>query len=349
MPAPLASYVAEFELCMRKSARIRNNKEAEDLRQDMRLALWELRDMPATRDEALQVFARLAARFESRAKRQVFRQGALVEEPEEFAGAIERDAERSLALFDALEKLTPYERWLVKECKIEDRSYAEVGKQLGVTDNTVRNHLWRAMTKLIAFFKEEEKRLEEDEAKQRAKDKKSSTIVAPLAFEFTDTQRAMFSAIWRAEGRVPTFGEGPPGQPPVIPGSPPVFAAPAIFVAAGAAVAVVVLALLLGVPATIATSSPWGNSPQMAHKGLRLPPITVIDDVVPMDYVPPPRNTAQTPVASSSVTVQAPTPPAPSPTTAVASSAAPSSSPSIDPVELERARRHRPPRFLPSR
>lgn len=339
-PVPLASYVAEFERWMRNSARCQNSKETEDICQEIRLALWEIKDVPATREEARRIFLRMASRFESRAKRQVFRQGALVEEPEDFAKSIERDTERSLALLNALEQLDDDEQWLIKECKIEDRSYIDVARQLGVSDNTVRNRLWRAMTKLLAIFKDDD---------GRNTKKKSHAVVAPLAFEFTEVQRAAFSAIWRAEGRVvPTYGEGPPKpppSPPVVPAIPPVLAVPAIFAAGGAAVATVVIALLVVFPASIGAN--WGNPPSAptAQKGLSVPAIPVIDDVVPMDYVPP-HETISPQASAVSSALAAPPPSNPSKT--VPSNNAPSSSQSIDPEELKRAKR-RSPRSLPSR
>lgn len=118
---------------MRTSPRCKG-AHAEDICQEIRLALWEIKDQPVTRDEARLVFLRMASRFESRAKRQVFKQGALVEQPEELTQAIERDAARTLVLFNALEKLSNEDQWLVKECKIEERSHADVARQLGVSD-----------------------------------------------------------------------------------------------------------------------------------------------------------------------------------------------------------------------
>jgi len=349
-PVPLASYIAEFEQWMATSVRCRKSSEAEDIRQEIRLALWELRDVPATRDEARLIFLRLASRFESRARRQVFRQGALVEQPEELADAIERDAVRSLALFNALEKLSAHEQWLVKECKIEGRSHEDVAKHLGISHDTVRNRLWRAMTKLLAVFKDEE---------NRGNGRKSHAIVAPLAFEFTDVQRAAFSAIWRAEGRVPTFGGGPPnppGPPPVVSGVPPVAVAPVVSAAVGSAVSAatvaIVLVLLILVPTGIVAIYYFWDPPhaQTANKGLRALPISVVEDVVPMDFVPPrQRSSTQTPATSSSASVQGPPSRTSSSSTSVHSSDAPSSSPPIDPEEIDRARRRRPPRFLPSR
>lgn len=333
---------------MRTSPRCRKSKEAEDIRQEIRLALWELRDVPATPTEARRLFLRLTSRFESRARRQIYYQGALVASPEEIAASIERDAVRSLALFEALEKLDDHERWLIKECKIEGRSHLDVAKQVGVSEETIRTRLWRAMTTLIAICKDDDK-----------DGKTEGIVVAPLAFEFTDIQRAAFSAIWRAEGRVPTFGGGPPnppGPPPVAPVAlSPV--APVVAATVGSAVSAVTIAialvLLILIPTGIVAIYYFWDPPlvQIANKGLRAPPVTVLDDVMPMDYVPPPRrNTAQTPAASSSATVQAPAPSiTSSSSTSVHSSDAPSSSPPIDPEEVERARRRRPPRFLPSR
>ena len=339
-----------------RNLRWRQSSYAEDIRQAIRFATWEMRDAPATREEALRTFMRLVYKFESRARRQANRQGSLLHDPEDFAEQVghfdkevERNALRSLALFKALEKLNPRDRWLVKECKIEERTHAEVAKELGVSDHTVGNHLWRAMTRLIAIFKEEEKSHEENEEKKR--EDKSIAIVAPLAFSFTDTERAMFTAIWRAEGRVPTFGEGPPKPPspppPVIPGFPPIIAAPLV-APVGAVVAGVALAVLLVlVPTSIVVIRYFWDPPQVqtANKGLYVPPaleIENVDQVVPMYDVP---STVPAPGAPSSDVVQTPTPS--SSGTSARSSEAPSSSPPLDPEEVERARR-RKHRFLPS-
>lgn len=334
---------------MRTSPRCKG-AHAEDICQEIRLALWEIKDQPVTRDEARLVFLRMASRFESRAKRQVFRQGALVEQPEELAQAIERDAVRTLTLFNALEKLSAEDQWLVKECKIEERSHADVARQLGVSDHTVGNRLWRALTKLSALLKEGEKRLDENDAK----DRKAGAVVAPLAFEFTETQRAAFSAIWRAEGRVPMFGGGPPdppGPPPVVPVVPPVpvapvvAAIPAVSAAVGSAVSAVTMAvvivLLILVPTSVVAIYYFWDPPlaQTANKGLRAPPVNVVDDVVPMNFVPARREQAPARIE---------VPPASSSSSSVRSKDTPNSSPPIDPKELDRARQRPTPRFLPS-
>jgi RNA polymerase sigma factor (sigma-70 family) len=335
---------------MRNSARCQKSNEAEDICQEIRVGLWELRNVPATRDEARRIFLRLVNIFELRARRQVVRQGVLAERPEELAASIEHETERWLALFEALEQLDDHQWWLVKECKIDRRTYLDVANQLGVSEDTIRNRIWRAMAQLLAIV---------DETGDRKKAKRGA-IIAPLAFEFTDTQRAAFSAIWRAEGRVPTFGGGPPGPPPppppppppVIPGVFPV--APVVSAASGSVVAAVKIAVLLVlfvfVPTGIVAIYYFWDPPrvQIANKGLCAPPVSVVEDVVPMDYVPPHQgSSAQIPAARSSASVQAPA--APSSSASVRSSDASSSSPPIDPDEINRARRRRPPRFLPSR
>jgi len=344
--------MAAFEQWMQRSGRCRNSAEAEDIRQEIRLALWEIKDVPATRDEARLIFLRLASRFESRARRQVFRQGALIDQPEELAEAIERDAVRSLALFNALEKLSDHERWLVKECKIEERSHSEVARQLGVSDHTVGNRLWRAMTKLFAILKDEEKKLE--------KSQKSLGLIAPLAFDFTETQRAAFHAIWTAEGRIPTFGDGPsdppPGPPPIVPGVPPAAVAPVVSAAAGGVVSAVavaiVLALLAVVPTSIVAIYYFWDPPrvQTATKGLRAPPTNVIEDadpVVPI-YEAPLVPAPATPTSNHTPT-STPTPILVNPNQSGRTREPIKSSPPIDPEELERAHRRPTSRFLPSR
>ena len=338
-PPPLSSYVAEFEQWMQKSGRCRKSNEVEDICQEIRLALWIMKDVPATRAEARLVFLRLASRFESRARRQVYHQGALVERPEDLAGSIERDALQSLVLFEALEKLDAYEQWLIKECKIEGRTYQDVANQLGVCEKTVYNHLWRAIAQLFAAVKGED-----DE-----KEHKSGALIVPLAFEFTDIQRAAFSAIWRAEGRVPTYGGPPPPPPPPPPPSPPpvvpvvppppIFVAPAVSTATSAIIAAVIAAVLVVMlmfmsPSLVALNYFW-KPPHLetATKGLHVPPIDQmvppareieeVDDVIPIYSAPT--------ASSSSASVRSP-----------------SSSPPIDPEDVKKARR-RLPHFLPSR
>lgn len=346
---PLAAYLAEFEELMRNS-RWRKNSYAEDVRQEIRCALWEARDVPATREEAHRIFTRLVYKFESRAKRQANRQGPLLHDPADFAEKIghfdklmEGRILRSLALFHALEKLNPNDRWLVNACKIEERSFTEVAKELGVSDHTVATRLWRAMTRLIAMFNSEVKRFDETEREEK---EQSSAIVAPLGFAFTDTEQAMFTAIWRAEGRVPTFGGGPPkppDPPPVIPEFSPVFGAPLMIAPLGAVIAGFVLAVMLVlVPMTVVVLRYFWNPPQVqfANKGLRVPAFEVenVDQVVPI-------YNAQAPTMPSADTVQAP---ASSSSTFARPSTAPSSSPPIDPEEIKRAGR-RKHLFLPSR
>ena len=322
---------------MRTSARC-GKGEAEDICQEIRLALWELRDLPVTRDEARRVFLQLASRIECRARREVYHQGALLHDAEAFAEHVgwfnehvERETVRALALFNALEKLTDHERWLVKECKIDGRTYADVANQVGVSEEAIGNRLWRAMARLIAIFEDED---------GDGKNEKRGAVIAPLAFEFTDIQRAAFSAIWKAEGRVPTFGGGPPDPPPPPP-PPPVVppVAPVVSAAVGSAVSAatiaIVLVLLILVPTGIVAIYYFWDPPhvQTAGKGLRAPPVNVVDDVVPM-YFPVER----APIASNSGRAKTP----------AASSNTASSSPPLDPEEIERARRQIP-RFLPSR
>lgn len=344
LPAPLWSYLKEFENWMRNSPRCRYSPEFDDLRQEIRLALWESKDVPATWEEARGVFLRMTSRV---AQRQVLRQGTLVELPEDFAECVERDILRSLALLNALEKLSDQERWLVKECKIDGRTCADVAHDVGVTEDAVRNRLWRAMARLLAIF----------EGENNGKREKRGAIIAPLAFEFTDLQRAAFSTIWHAERRVPMLGGGPPnppGPPPVAPGAPPVAVAPVVSAAVKSAVSAVTIAivvvLLFLVPTSIVAIYYFWDPPrvQTAEQGLRAPPVTVIEDVVPM-YVAPSReqSSVQSPAASSSAGVQAPAPLRSS--AVVRSNEVTSSSPPLDPKEVERARRRRQPRFLPSR
>ncbi len=316
---------------MRSSARCRNSTEFEDICQEIRCGLWELRDVPATRDEARRVFLRLVNIFELRARRQVLRQGALVERPEELAAIVERETERALALFQALEQLDDDERWLVKECKIDGRTHADVAEQLGLTEDTIRNRIWRAMARLIAIFEDND---------GDGKSEKRGAVIAPLAFEFTDVQRAAFSAIWKAEGRVPTFGGGPPNSPPPPP--PPVVppVAPVVSAAVGSAVSAatiaIVLVLLVFVPMGVVAIYYFWDPPiaLTANKGLRVPSVNVVEDVVPMYPLPFPVERA--PKTSNSGHAKTP--------------AAPSNSPStpVDPDEIERARRQIP-RSLPSR
>lgn len=243
---------------------------------------------------------------------------------------------RLLALFDALEKLDDHERWLLKQCKIDGRTHADVAEQLGLTEDTIRNRIWRAMARLLAIFEGD---------KNDGKIEKRGALIAPLAFEFTDTERAAFSAIWRAEGRVPTFGAGPPdppGPPPIVPGVPPIAVTPVVSAAVGSAVSAatiaIVLVLLVFFPAGIVAIYYFWDPPiaQTANKGLRVPSVIVVDDVVPL--YPLPFSTEQTPTASNSG--RAKTPAAPNNT--------PSSSAPIDPEEMERARRQAP-RSLPAR
>lgn len=319
---------------MRNSARCKMSTDTEDICQEVRVALWEIRDTPATLEEARLIFVRQVNRFELRAKRQVSRQGILVEAPEELAESIERDTVRLLALFDALEKLDDHERWLVKECKIDGRTHADVAQQLGLTEDTIRNRIWRAMARLLAIFEGE---------KSDGKGEKRGAVIAPLLFEFTDKERAVFSAIWNAEGRVPAFGGGPPNSPPppppVVPPVVPV--APVVSAAVGSAVSAVtiaiVLVLLVFFPAGIVAIYYFWDPPiaQTANKGLRVPSVNVVEDVVPIYPLP----VIVEPTAKTSNSDRMKIPKAPN---------TPSSSAPIDPEEMERARRQAP-RSLPAR
>lgn len=204
----LASYVEDFERWMEKSARCRKSAEADEVRQEIRLAFWELQDTPATPTEARATFLRLASRFASPSKRQTYHQGALVHDPEGFAENAEQtdhDALLSLALFDALEQLDEEHRWIVLECKLKGRTNLDVSKEMGVSEDVARNRLWRAITQLLAILKDDPK---------IGKKGRNGSVIAPLAFEFTDDQCGAFWSIWKAEGRLPTYGGPPPPKPP---------------------------------------------------------------------------------------------------------------------------------------
>jgi DNA-directed RNA polymerase specialized sigma24 family protein len=341
-PAPLVSYLAEFEQWMRTSARCGKSK-AEDICQELRLAAWELRDLPVTRDEARCVFLRLASTIECRARREAYRQGALLHDAEEFAEhvgwfneQVERETVRTVALFNALEKLSDHEQWLVKECKIDGRTYADVANQVGVSEEAIGNRLWRAMALLTAIFEDED---------GDGKSEKRGAVIAPLAFEFTDVQRAAFSAIWKAEGRVPTFGGGPPNSPPPPSPPPPVVppVAPVVSAAVGSVVSAVTIAivivLLILVPTGIVAIYYFWDPPRAltANKGLRVPSVIVVDDVVPLYPLPFPAE--RTPTTSNSGRAKTPAPSSNTPT---------SSSPPLDPEEMEGARRQAP-RSFPAR
>lgn len=319
---------------MHNSARGQKSPDAEDICQEIRLALWEIRETPATLEEARRIFVRSLNIFELRAKRQRLRLGTLVESPEELAGSIERDTDRLLALFDALEHLDDHERWLVKQCKIDGRTHADVAAQLRLTEDAVRNRIWRAMARLIAIFEGE---------KSDGKGEKRGAVIAPLLFDFTDKERAVFSAIWKAEGRDPVLGGGPPNSPPppLPPVVPPV--APMVSAAVGSAVSAVtiaiVLVLLIFVPTSIVAIYYFWDPPiaQTANKGLRVPSVNVVDDVVPLYPMPFP--VERIPTATNSGHAKPPP---------LTSGNTRSASPPIDPEEMERARR-RAPRSFPAR
>jgi DNA-directed RNA polymerase specialized sigma24 family protein len=341
----LASYIHEFERWMESSVRCRKSAEPEDIRQEIRLAFWELRDTPATPQEARRIFQKLASRFATRSKRQVFRQGALVHDTDEFAekiGKITEQSERhvlhSLALFDALEHLDDEQRWLIIECKFKERSNVEVGKELGVSDDVIRYRLWRAMTELLAILKEKDETT-------NGKKKEHGIVIAPLMFKFTNDQCGAFWSIWSAEGRLPTYG-GPPGPPPKPPGLfrwIPSFSLPNMptYIAAiGGTVGGVggvgaFLFCMLGSPNETPKTARFGVQDHFRIEGFgntnlaanSIP--TVVDSIVLTNEI--------VPVHSKDVATSS-------------SSAAQSShsSPPIDPDEIKKAK-HRAPRFLPSR
>ena len=130
----------------------------------------------------------------------------------------------------------------------------------------------------------------------------------------------------------------PPDPPPVVPGVAPV--APVVSGAYGAIVSAGKIALLFVlltvVPMGIVAIYYFWDPPhaQTANKGLRVPSVSVVEDVVPPYPMSFPERTfktqhsgrAKTPISTNS----------------------PSSSPSVDPDEIERARRQIP-RSLPSR
>jgi len=344
----LASYVDEFEHWLRNSRRCRYSSEAEDIRQEIRAAFWELRDTPATPAEARLIFLRLASRFARRSKRHVTRQGALVYDPEGFAEKLEghaeqteRDAVQSLTLFDALEQLDEAQRWIIIECKLKERSNVDVGNELRVSADVVRYRLWRATTRLLAILKDK------DEKKNGTKEERGA-IIAPLAFAFTDDQCGAFWAIWKAEGRLPTYGGGPPGPPP-NPSRPfrwiPRFSlpnAPNYIAAIGGGVGAL---CGLGALVFFLFGSP-NATPEMARFGIRdhfL--VEAFGNATTTQYPNP-----LTPVESSSLqnekTLSVDTSTTHSSRTT--SSTATSSSPPVNPEEIRRARRLAP-RFLPGR
>jgi DNA-directed RNA polymerase specialized sigma24 family protein len=350
----LASYVNEFEHWMESSMRCRKSAEPDDIRQEIRLAFWELRDTPATPHEARRIFQKLASRFATRSKRQVYRQGALVHDPDGFAEKIgfteqsERHVVQSIALFGALEKLDDEQRWLIIECKFKERSNLEVGKELGVSDDVIRYRLWRAMTELLAILKEK------DDTTNGEK-KERGIIVAPLMFEFTNDQCGAFWSIWSAEGRLPTYG-GPPGPPPNPPRpfrwmprfSPPRAANYIAAIGGGIGGAAGIGALLFFLFAT-----PPAN-PKMARIGVR-------DHFLSAAYgdtFAPQSPTSTTSAESMSLSDEIPPEINPNDSgtkteehaSATSNHADPamSSSPPIDPDEIKRAKR-RGPRLLPSR
>ena len=339
----LASYVDEFERWMQNSRRCRRSRDTDDVRQEIRVAFWELRDTPATPAEARLIFQRLASRFAQRTKRQVNRQGALVYDPEGFAERLEGGAEKtegdaveSLALFDALEQLNDVQRWLIIECKFKERSNVDVGKELRVSGDVVRYRLWRAMTRLVAILKDKDE-------KTNGKKEERGAIVAPLAFAFTDDQCGVFWAIWKAEGRLPTYG-GPPGPPPNPP-RPfrwiPRFSSPqaAKYIASvGGGVGA-----LSGIGALLffLFGSPHAN-PEMARFGIRdhfrveafgntATPL----NPEPLESSPPNEKTLSVDTSTTHSSL-------------ATASTATNSSPPINPEEIRRAQR-RAPRFLPTR
>lgn len=47
-------------------------------------------------------------------------------------------------ILDAIEELPPQRRQIYKLCKIEGKSYAEVGRQLGISTSTINDHIVKA-------------------------------------------------------------------------------------------------------------------------------------------------------------------------------------------------------------
>ncbi|UQA57069.1 RNA polymerase sigma factor [Polyangium aurulentum] len=227
-----------------------------DLRQDVLVRVWRERLVipRETRAARLAMFKIARETVKPHRRRMVRRSRHVVDaDPAELSapGSVEEAEALCVDLMAAIDTLAEPYREVVMECDVAGYSIAEVAARTGQSENTVWAQLRRGRSKVRA-------RLIGSKEDQRA------ALIMPFMPLFSDDYgRAVMSAIFSAEGRIPVprpahgtpFSGGPREPPPPPPPPPPVFpwlagpaaaagANAAAWVAIAAAAAVVVSLLL---------------------------------------------------------------------------------------------------------
>lgn len=138
--------------------KVRDEAQAEEIVQDIFLRLWVYRDRLATLEAPQDYLFRIAANrvkdhFRDMALRVRMQQRLATE------GALEADPTEAMDLGEARRTLAegvetlPVQRRRVFELRQQGLSYEEIGRELGVSPNTVRNHVVEANRYLLEFLR----------------------------------------------------------------------------------------------------------------------------------------------------------------------------------------------------
>jgi DNA-directed RNA polymerase specialized sigma24 family protein len=256
-----------------------SKEEAKDASQTLWLLVVEKFDggsanLPNSKNELSRLVSNIARNVQRRAVRDKDRHACAI--PDELPGSIPNAEDLAYArdLIAAIDQLDDSSRDLFIANKILGYQCPEIAAMTGLTDDTIWIRVWNACAQI------QKKLGNSDERKD-----KRGIVIAPADIEIKRETRAVFCAIWSAEGRMPQFG-GPKDPPPPFPSF--VKAAPILSEAArGVTLRVnqtILLILLLFTSAgTVALLWIWEpGKVNTARSGLRMPPepIEEIPDVV---------------------------------------------------------------------
>lgn len=258
-----------------------SKEEAKDASQTLWLLVVEKFDgrsanLPNPKNELSRLASNIARNVQRRAVRDKDRHACAI--PDELPGSIPNAEDLAYArdLIAAIDQLDDSSRDLFIANKILGYQCPEIAAMTGLTDDTIWIRVWNACAQI------QKKLGTSDERKD-----KPGVVIAPAEIEIARENRAVFCAIWSAEGRMPQFG-GPKDPPPPPPFQSFANAAPTISESARGVTlrvnqTILLILLLFASAGTVALIWIWEPAKlDNARSGLRIPkdPIEEIPDVV---------------------------------------------------------------------
>jgi RNA polymerase sigma-70 factor (ECF subfamily) len=152
-----ALFVKYFALLVIYSKRIVHSYDvAEDIVQEVFLKLWEKN--PEGRYSRAYIFACVHNLSINQKKREKGKESINEQIPpvttDEFhnAGEVSEEFERIRSMFRALDKLPPKSLEVLKKIYLEEKKYADVAKEMGLSLNTIKAHMYMSIKTLRKYM-----------------------------------------------------------------------------------------------------------------------------------------------------------------------------------------------------